>query len=84
MHSLGILTVNAITSSDSVTIPVQSEYLPEEGLEQLLHTIGKVRKQINSKLKINGILLTMVDSRTNSAKDISILLRETYGEPHHF
>ena len=48
-------------------------------MEQLLQTIGKVRKQINTKLKIDGILLTMVDNRTNFAKDISSLLRETYG-----
>ncbi|MFV0343023.1 MAG: ParA family protein [Anaerocolumna sp.] len=79
MPSLGMLTVNALASADSVIIPVQAEYLPAKGLEQLLQTIGKVRKQINPKLKIDGILLTMVDSRTNFAKDISTLLRETYG-----
>ena len=59
-------------------IPVQADYLPAKGLEQLLQTIGKVRRQINPKLKIDGILLTMVDGRTNFAKDISSLVRETY------
>ena len=79
MPSLGMLTINALAAADSVIIPVQADYLPAKGLEQLLQTIGKVRRQINPKLKIDGILLTMVDSRTNFAKDISALVRETYG-----
>jgi len=77
--SLSMLTINALAAADSVLIPVQAEYLPVKGLEQLMQTIGRVRKQLNSKLKIDGILLTMVDSRTNYAKEISALLRETYG-----
>jgi chromosome partitioning protein len=79
MPSLGMLTVNALAAADSVLIPVQAQYLPVKGLEQLLQTINKVRRQINPKLKIDGILLTMVDSRTNYAKEISTLLRDTYG-----
>jgi len=79
MPSLGMLTVNALAAADSVLIPVQAQYLPAKGLEQLLQTISKVRRQINPKLKIGGILLTMVDARTNFAKEISSLLRETYG-----
>ena len=79
MPSLGMLTVNALAAADSVLIPVQAEYLPAKGLEQLLQTISKVRRQINPKLKIDGILLTMVDSRTTYAKEISALLRNTYG-----
>jgi chromosome partitioning protein len=79
MPSLGMLTVNALAAADSVLIPVQTQYLPAKGLEQLLQTINKVRRQINPKLKIDGILLTMVDSRTNYAKEISALLRDTYG-----
>lgn len=79
MPSLGMLTVNALAAADSVLIPVQAQYLPAKGLEQLLQTINKVRRQINPKLKIDGILLTMVDSRTNYAKEISTLLRDTYG-----
>ena len=79
MPSLGMLTINALAAADSVIVPVQADYLPAKGLEQLLQTIGKVRRQINPKLKIDGILLTMVDGRTNFAKDISALVRETYG-----
>ena len=79
MPSLGMLTVNALAAADSVLIPVQAQYLPAKGLEQLLQTINKVRRQINPKLKIDGILLTMVDNRTNYAKEISALLRDTYG-----
>lgn len=79
MPSLGMLTVNALAAADNVLIPVQAAYLPAKGLEQLLQTINKVRRQINPKLKIEGILLTMVDSRTNYSKDISNLIRENYG-----
>ena len=79
MPSLGMLTINALAASDSVLIPSQAQYLPAKGLEQLLQTIAKVRRQINPKLKIDGILLAMVDNRTNYARDISQLLRETYG-----
>lgn len=79
MPSLGMLTVNALAAADNVLIPVQAAYLPAKGLEQLLQTINKVRRQINPKLKIEGILLTMVDSRTNYSKDIGNLIRENYG-----
>lgn len=79
MPSLGMLTVNALAAADNVIIPVQAQYLSAKGLEQLLQTINKVRRQINPKLKIEGILLTMVDNRTNYAKDISALIRDTYG-----
>ena len=79
MPSLGMLTVNALAAADNVLIPVQAAYLPAKGLEQLLQTISKVRRQINPKLKIEGILLTMVDNRTNYSKDISSLIRENYG-----
>ena len=77
--SLGMLTVNALTAANEVIIPVQSHFLPAKGLEQLLGTIAKVKRQINPQLKINGILLTMVDSRTNFARDISQLIRNTSG-----
>ena len=79
MPSLGMLTVNALAAADSVLIPVQAQYLPAKGLEQLLQTINKVRRQINPKLKIDGILLTMVDNRTKYSKEISALLLDTYG-----
>ena len=77
--SLGMLTVNALAAANRIIIPVQAEYLPVKGLEQLLQTINKVRRQLNPKLKIDGILLTMVDNRTNFAREIAILLRQTYG-----
>ena len=79
MPSLGMLTVNALAAADNVLIPVQAQYLSAKGLEQLLQTVSKVRRQINPRLRIEGILLTMVDGRTNYAKDISSLIRETYG-----
>ena len=79
MPSLGMLTINALAASNKVIIPVQANYLSAKGLEQLLQTIAKVRRQINPNLRIEGILLTMVDSRTNNARDISNLIRETYG-----
>lgn len=77
--SLGMITINALASADSILIPVQAAYLPVKGLEQLIKTIGRVKRQINPKLEIEGILLTMVDSRTNYARDITSLLIETYG-----
>nr|WP_297708266.1 ParA family protein [uncultured Butyrivibrio sp.] len=77
--SLGMLTVNALCAADNCLIPVQAQYLSAKGLEQLLGTISKVKRQINPKLKIEGILLTMVDGRTNDARMISDLIRETYG-----
>lgn len=79
MPSLGMLTVNALAAADNVLIPVQAQYLSAKGLEQLLQTVNKVRRNINPKLRIEGILLTMVDSRTNYAKEISSLIREAYG-----
>jgi hypothetical protein len=83
MPSLGMITINVFTCADSILIPVQAAYLPMKGLEQLIKTIGKVKRQINQKLKIEGILLTMVDTRTNYAKDISNLLIENYGSKVH-
>jgi chromosome partitioning protein len=78
MPSLGMLTINALVAADSIIIPVQAQYLSAKGLEQLLRTIQRVKRQINPKLKIDGILLTMVDKRTNYAKEISALVRDTY------
>ena len=68
--SLGMLTVNALAAADTTLIPVQAQYLSAKGLEQLLQTVQKVRRQINPKLKIEGILLTMTDSRTNYGQQI--------------
>lgn len=79
MPSLGMLTVNALAAADAVLVPVQANYLSAKGLEQLLQTINKVKRQINPKLRIEGILLTMVDGRTNYGREISSLIRDTYG-----
>lgn len=79
MPSLGMMTVNALAAADQAIVPVQANYLSAKGLEQLLNTVNKVRRQINPKLRIEGILLTMVDNRTNDAKVISQLIRDTYG-----
>ena len=80
MPSLGMLTINALAAADAALIPVQAQYLSAKGLEQLLQTVQKVRRQINPKLKIKGILLTMTDSRTNYGKQISNLIRQAYGK----
>lgn len=80
MPSLGMITVNALAAADSVIIPVQAHYLPAKGMTQLLQTIRRVQKNINPNLKISGVLLTMVDGRTNFAKDISYMLRNNYGD----
>lgn len=78
MPSLGMMTINALACADSVLIPVQASYLPVKGLQQLIKTIGRVKRQLNPKLKIEGILLTMVDNRTNYAKDICSMVNEAY------
>ena len=67
MPSLGIITINALACADTVLIPVQVSYLPVKGLQQLIKTIARVKRQINPKLEIEGILLTMMDYRTNYA-----------------
>lgn len=79
MPSLGMITINALACADSILIPVQAAYLPVKGLQQLIKTIGKVKRQINPKLEIEGILITMVDNRTNYSKEISVMLIEAYG-----
>ena len=78
MPSLGMMTINALACADAVLIPVQAAYLPVKGLQQLIKTIGRVKRQLNPKLKIEGILLTMVDNRTNYAKDICTMVNEAY------
>ena len=77
MPSLHLVTVNALTAADSVIIPSQPSFLSTKGLSQLMGTIAKVRRQLNPGLQIDGVLLTMVDSRTNNAKAIISALRET-------
>ena len=80
MPSLGMMTINALAAADTVLIPVQTAYLSVKGLEQLLTTISKVKRQLNRKLTTEGILMTMVDFRTVYAKDIFFKVHETYGD----
>lgn len=79
MPSLGMITINALAAADSVIIPVQAHYLPAKGMTQLMRTITKVKKQINPALKVDGVLLTLVDGRTNLAKATVDTLRQNYG-----
>ena len=79
MPSLGMITINALAAADSVIIPVQAHYLPTKGMTQLIKTIGKVQRQINSALAIEGVILTMADVRTNMTKTVAETIREQYG-----
>lgn len=79
MPSLGMITVNAFTAADSVIIPVQAHYLPLKGMTQLIKTINKVQRQLNPKLRIEGILLTLVAENTNLAKTTEQTIRDFYG-----
>jgi chromosome partitioning protein len=80
MPSLGMMTINALVAADSVIIPSQPSFLSTKGLNLLLRSISKVKSIINPDLAIDGILLTMVDSRTNNAKDIAKALRTDVGQ----
>ena len=80
MPSLGMMPINSLAAADTVIIPSQPSYLSAKGLDLLRHSISQVKRQINPKLKIDGILFTMVDSRTNEAKEIIASLRAHYGE----
>lgn len=80
MPSLGMMTINALVAADSVIIPSQPSFLSTKGLNLLLHSVSKVKRSINPGLRIDGILLTMVDSRTNNARDIIEALRTGIGQ----
>lgn len=80
MPSLGMMTINSLVAADSVLIPSQPNFLSTKGLNLLMRSIARVKKQINPKLRIDGILLTMVDNRTTNAKSIIASLRSTVGE----
>lgn len=83
MPSLGMVTINALAAADSVIIPVQAHYLPAKGMTQLLRTVSRVRRQINPGLRVDGVLLTLVDGRTNLARQTAETLRENYGSVLH-
>lgn len=78
--ALGMLTINALVAADSVIIPCQTSYLSVKGLQQLLSTISKVKRQLNRKLHVEGSLLTMVDMRNIYTRDMIAQVHETYGE----
>ncbi len=77
--SLNILTINALVASDSVLIPTQPQFFSTKGLELLFQTYGKVRRKMNPDLKIEGVLVTMMDKRPNFTRDVVELIRSTYG-----
>lgn len=79
MPSLGLMTLNALAASDSIIIPTQAHYLSTKGLELLIHTVSKAKQQINPKLRIDGILLTMVMPRTKITRELSALVKDVYG-----
>lgn len=79
MPSLGMITLNALTAADEVIIPVQAQYLPAKGMTQLMKSISLVKSHTNENLKIAGIVMTLVDSRTNLAKDVIDTIRTNYG-----
>ncbi|MDC1051057.1 AAA family ATPase [Candidatus Marinimicrobia bacterium] len=78
--SLGLLTINVLTASHSIIIPVQCEYYALEGLSQLLNTIRKIQNNLNTKLEIEGILVTMYDSRLNLSQQVLQEVKEYFGE----
>ena len=80
MPSLGMLTINALAAADSVVIPTQPHYLSAKGLELLLRSVSKVKRQINPHLRIDGILMTMVMPRTNISKEITATVKSAYGQ----
>lgn len=79
MPSLGMITINALACSNKIIIPVQGEYLAAKGMGHLLKTVTRVQKQINPNLKIGGVLLTLVDKRTNLSRETKQELQENYG-----
>jgi|GEM_PF-439581 len=80
MPSLGMITINALAAADSVIIPTQPHYLSAKGLELLLRSVSMVKRQINPKLRIDGILMTMVMPRTNISKEITATVKNAYGQ----
>ena len=76
---LGMLTINALAAANSVIIPVQAQYLPANGMTQLIKTVARVKRQINPELQIDGVLLTLFDARTNLAKQVERDIRREYG-----
>ena len=80
MPSLGMMTINALAAADSVIIPSQPSFLSAKGMDLLFRSIAKVKRSINPDLRIDGVLMTMVDGRTNNARDVTASLRATVGQ----
>ncbi len=80
MPSLGMITINALACSNKIVIPVQGEYLAAKGMGHLLKTVTRVQKQINPNLKIGGVLLTLVDKRTNLSSNVRSEIENNYGQ----
>lgn len=80
MPSLSMITINALVAADSVIIPVQAQYLSAKGMTQLIQTISKIKRQINPHLKIDGVLFTLVNNRTNLAKSTKDAIKFAYGK----
>ena len=78
--SLGHLTVNALTAADKILVPLQAEYFALEGISELVATIGRVQSRLNPDLEIGGILLTMVDDRTNLSQDVASEVQNHFGD----
>lgn len=78
--SLGLLTINSFTAANGIIIPVQCEYYALEGLSQLLNTIRLVQRHLNQSLEIEGVLLTMLDARTNLGNDVIAEVKDHFGE----
>ena len=77
--SLGILTINGLTAADSLLVPIQTEYFALEGVTELFETLARLRRELNPKLAIEGLLLTMYDERTNLSTAVAKDLRDFYG-----
>lgn len=80
--TLGILPVNAFVASDSVLIPVSAEFLPASAMTELLKTIKRVKRQINPSLEVEGILITLFDTRNNLAREVEQTVRSQYGNTY--
>lgn len=78
--SLGMLSLNALTASDAVLIPIQTEFYALEGVSQLVSTIEMIKKSVNPKLEVEGVLLSMVDRRTNLAQDVEAEVKKYFGD----
>jgi chromosome partitioning protein len=78
--SLGLLTVNALTAAGEVLIPIQCEYYALEGLTQLLSNVERIKRSLNPSLRVEGVVLTMYDARTNLSKEVAAQVRNHFGD----